>query len=75
VLLIALRSSSAINTEIAVMKVNNELKTLDVFNIDVISYLFLPRIINGVVSVVLLSSLFSILALLSGLLFSNLILG
>jgi len=75
VLLIALRSSSAINTEIAVMKVNNELKTLDVFNIDVISYLFLPRIINGVVSVVLLSSLFSILALLSGLLFSNLIFG
>ena len=75
VLLIALRSSSAINTEIAVMKVNNELKTLDVFNIDVINYLFLPRIINGVVSVVLLSSLFSILALTSGLVFSNLIFG
>ncbi len=75
VLLIALRSSSAINTEIAVMKVNNELKTLDVFNIDVIDYLFLPRIINGVVSVVMLSSLFSILALSSGMLFSNLIFG
>jgi phospholipid/cholesterol/gamma-HCH transport system permease protein len=75
VLLIALRSSSAINTEIAVMKVNNELKTLEVFNIDVINYLFLPRIINGVISVVLLSSLFSILALSSGLLFSNLIFG
>jgi phospholipid/cholesterol/gamma-HCH transport system permease protein len=75
VLLIALRSSSAINTEIAVMKVNNELKTLEVFNIDVINYLFLPRIINGVVSVLLLSSLFSILALSSGLLFSRLIFG
>ncbi len=75
VLLIALRSSSAINTEIAVMKVNNELKTLEVFNIDVINYLFLPRIINGVVSVVLLSSLFSILALTSGMLFSKLIFG
>lgn len=75
VLLIALRSSSAINTEIAVMKVNNELKTLEVFNIDIINYLFLPRIINGVVSVVLLSSLFSILALTSGFLFSKLIFG
>ena len=75
VLLIALRSSSAINTEIAVMKVNNELKTLEAFNIDVIEYLFLPRIINGVVSVVLLSGLFSILALTSGMLFSKLIFG
>jgi phospholipid/cholesterol/gamma-HCH transport system permease protein len=71
VLLIALRSSSAINTEIAVMKVNKELKTLEAFNIDVIDYLFLPRIINGILSVVLLSGLFSILALTSGMLFSR----
>jgi phospholipid/cholesterol/gamma-HCH transport system permease protein len=71
VLLIALRSSSAINAEIAVMKVNQELKTLDVFGIDVLDYLFLPRIINGILSVVCLSSLFSILALASGALFSR----
>lgn len=75
VLLIALRSSSAINAEIAVMKVNKELRILDTFNIDVIDYLFIPRIINGVVSVVLLSALFSILALASGMLFSKLIFG
>jgi phospholipid/cholesterol/gamma-HCH transport system permease protein len=75
VLLIALRSSSAINAEIAVMKVNKELNTLDKFNIDIINYLFLPRVINGVISVVLLSALFSILALSSGLLFSKLIFG
>jgi len=75
VVLIALRSSSAINTEIAVMKVNRELKTLEVFNIDIINYLFLPRIINGVISVVLLSGLFSIVVLTSGLLFSRIILG
>jgi phospholipid/cholesterol/gamma-HCH transport system permease protein len=75
VLLIALRSSSAINTEIAVMKVNKELDTLDKFNINVIDYLFLPRVINGVISVVLLSFLFSILALTSGLLFSKLMFG
>jgi phospholipid/cholesterol/gamma-HCH transport system permease protein len=71
VLLIALRSSSAINAEIAVMKVNRELKTLDVFRIDVLDYLFLPRIINGILSIVCLSSLFSILALASGAVFSR----
>jgi phospholipid/cholesterol/gamma-HCH transport system permease protein len=75
VLLIALRSGSAINTEIAVMKVSKELRTLEAFNIDVINYLFLPRIINGILSVVLLSGLFSIVVLLSGLLYSKIILG
>jgi phospholipid/cholesterol/gamma-HCH transport system permease protein len=74
-LLIALRSGSAINAEIAVMKVNQELKTLKVFNIDVIDYLFIPRIINGVLSVALLTSLFSVVVLVSGLLFSNIFFG
>jgi phospholipid/cholesterol/gamma-HCH transport system permease protein len=75
VLLIALRSSSAINAEIAVMKVNKELNTLDKFNIDAVDYLFLPRVINGVISVVLLSTFFSIMVLTSGLLFSKLLFG
>lgn len=75
VLLIALRSGSAINTEIAVMKVNNEMRTLEMFNIDDIIYLYLPRIINGIISIVLLSSLFSISLLLSGLLFSKIMFG
>jgi len=75
VLLIALRSSSAINAEIAVMKVNKELNTLDKFNIGTVDYLFLPRVINGVISVVLLSAFFSILVLTSGLLFSKLLFG
>jgi phospholipid/cholesterol/gamma-HCH transport system permease protein len=74
-LLIALRSGSAINAEIAVMKVNREMRTLEVFNIDVINYLFIPRIVNGVVSVALLSSLFSIVVVSSGLLFSNIFFG
>ncbi len=75
VLLLALRSSSAINTEIAVMKVNKELQTLETFNINLINYLFLPRIINGMVSTTLLSALFSIIVLTSGLVFANLLLG
>ncbi|MCE5282808.1 MAG: ABC transporter permease [Deltaproteobacteria bacterium] len=70
VLLIALRSSSAINAEIAVMKVNGELYTLEVFNIDRIHYLFIPRILSGMLSMVLLSGLFALVVLLMGLLVS-----
>jgi phospholipid/cholesterol/gamma-HCH transport system permease protein len=75
VLLIALRSSSAINTEIAVMKVSRELNTLDTFNIDLINYLFVPRILNGMLSMVLLSSLFSLVILAIGLFVSSAVFG
>ena len=75
VLLLTLRSGSAINTEIAVMKVNREIKTLEIFHIDVVDYLIVPRVINGVVSLVLLSSLFSIVLMFSGILFSKIIFG
>ncbi len=66
VLLIALRSGAAINTEIAVMKVSKELNTLKAFHIDIIEYLFLPRIIAGIISLVMLASLLSIIMLFSG---------
>lgn len=75
VLFITLRSASAINTEMAVMKVNGEITTLETFRIDVVDYLLVPRIINGVISLVLLSSLFSIVLMASGILFSWLIFG
>jgi phospholipid/cholesterol/gamma-HCH transport system permease protein len=75
VLFITLRSASAINTEMAVMKVNGEIRTLETFRIDVINYLLIPRMINGVVSLVLLSSLFSTVLIFSGTLFSRLIFG
>ena len=45
------------------------------FHIDVIDYLLVPRVINGIVSLVLLSSLFSVVLMFSGILFSNLIFG
>ncbi|MBN2254868.1 MAG: ABC transporter permease [Deltaproteobacteria bacterium] len=75
VLLLALRSSSAINTEIAVMKVNREIDTLTAFRIDADRYLFIPRIVNGMISLVLLNGLFSIILVTSGLIFSKLIFG
>ncbi|MEN6331459.1 MAG: ABC transporter permease [Smithella sp.] len=75
VFFITLRSSSAINAEMAVMKVDGEIKTLETFRIDVIDYLLIPRIINGVISLVLLSGLFSIVLMSSGIIFSWVIFG
>jgi len=75
VLLLALRSSSAMNAEIATMKVNRELHTLEMFDIDVIGYLFLPRVLSGVISLVLLSGIFSIVVLITGFICSSLIFG
>jgi len=69
-LLIALRSGTAINTEIAVMNVNKELNTLREYKIDLIDYLFLPRIISGIISVTSLSILFAIIMLNSGYIFT-----
>lgn len=65
-LLVSLRSGAAINTEIAVMNVNKELNTLRSYDIDLIDYLFLPRIISGIISVTSLSILFAIIMLVSG---------
>lgn len=69
-LLISLRSSTAVNTEIAVMNVNKELNTLRQYKIDLINYLFLPRIISGMISVTSLSILFAIIMLCSGYVFT-----
>ncbi len=69
-LLISLRSGTAINTEIAVMSVNKELNTLKEYDIDIIDYLFLPRIISGIISVTSLSILFALIMLSSGYLFT-----
>ncbi len=68
--LIALRSGAAVNTEIAVMQVSGELNALKEFNIGLIDYLFLPRIISGVISVVTLSLIFAMIMLVGGYLFS-----
>jgi len=69
-LLISLRSGTAINTEIAVMNVNKELNTLRSYGIDLIDYLFLPRIISGIISVTSLTVLFAIIMLSSGYLYT-----
>ena len=69
-LLVSIRSSTAINTEIAVMRVNRELNTLREYKISLIDYLFLPRIISGIISVTSLSVLFALIMLSSGYVFT-----
>jgi len=69
-LLISLRSGTAVNTEIAVMNVNEELNTLREYKINLINYLFLPRIISGIISVTSLSILFALIMLSSGYIFT-----
>ena len=63
-LFVALRSGSAINTEVALMQVNNELDALAHCKVPPMQFEFLPRLIGGVISVVTLAGLAGILALL-----------
>lgn len=74
-MLIALRSGAAVNAEIAVMQVSGELNTLKQFDIGLIDYLFLPRIISGMISSVALALLFAIIMLAGGYLFGFLYIG
>jgi len=62
-LFVALRSGSAINTEVALMKVNNELDALDHCRVPPLEFEFLPRVIGGVLSVLGMSLLAGILSM------------
>lgn len=63
-LFIALRSGSAMNTEVALMRVNNELDALAHCKVPPMQFEFLPRLIGGVVSVTALACLAGLFALL-----------
>ena len=65
-LFIALRSGSAINTEVALMRVNNELDALAHCKVPPMQFEFMPRLVGGVVSVVALAGLAGLLALMVG---------
>lgn len=69
IMLVALRSGAAINTEIAVMQVNGELHTLRAYRIDPVTYLFLPRIIGVMISTVLIAAGFTVIMFAGGYLF------
>jgi len=69
-LLISLRSGSAVATEIAVMNVNKELNFLEKYGIDLITYLYVPRVVSGMISMIILSVLFASTMVLSGSLYT-----
>ncbi|WP_223247216.1 ABC transporter permease [Sulfuriferula sp. AH1] len=63
VLFVALRSGAAINTEIALMHVNNEIVAFEHAQIDPARYEFMPRVVGGVLSVLALTGLSALSAL------------
>jgi len=63
VLFIALRSGAAINTEVALMNINNEIGALEAAGVDPMRFEFTPRVISGALSVYALTLLSSIVAL------------
>lgn len=63
VLLIALRSGSAINTEVALMRVHKELDALEHCQVSPMQFEFLPRLIGGIISMLTLAGLSALSAL------------
>lgn len=62
-LFVALRSSSAINTEVALMRIHGEIDALEASGVDTLRLEFMPRVIGGVVSVMALTAITSVVAL------------
>lgn len=62
-LFVGLRSGAAINTEVALMIVDNEMKALADTGVDPMRFEFIPRVIGGVISVLALTAAASGLAL------------
>jgi phospholipid/cholesterol/gamma-HCH transport system permease protein len=63
-LFVALRTGAAINTEVALMKIQNELGALEQIGIDPFKLELLPRVIGGTVSVLALTAVSIVAALL-----------
>lgn len=62
-LFIALRTGAAINTEVALMKIQNELDALQRIGIDPVRLELLPRVVGGTVSVLALTAVNIVVAL------------
>lgn len=63
---IILRTSTTLLVDIGMMKFNRELQTLETMNIDPYVYLYFPRILACIVSMVVLSIYFSFLSIIGG---------
>ena len=63
-LFVALRSGAAINTEVALMNITNEMQALEEAGVDPMQFEFIPRVIGGTISVFSLAAVSSGMALL-----------
>ncbi|MGE4319270.1 MAG: MlaE family ABC transporter permease [Deferribacterales bacterium] len=65
-ILLTLRTSTAVTAEIALMKMNREIDTLKSLSIDPFVYLYIPRILSGVICMSALSIIFVYISILGG---------
>ncbi|MBZ4642553.1 MAG: phospholipid/cholesterol/gamma-HCH transport system permease protein [Deferribacteres bacterium] len=66
VIMLALRSSTAVGAEIAVMNITGETRTLKMYKVDLTDYLYVPRVMAGLISMVCLSTFFTFFSLAGG---------
>jgi phospholipid/cholesterol/gamma-HCH transport system permease protein len=65
-ILLAARSCSAIASELALMRMNGELRSLDMMGIDLVHYLVVPRVVAMMLSATALTFYFALAAVLAG---------
>jgi phospholipid/cholesterol/gamma-HCH transport system permease protein len=65
-ILLTLRTATAVTAEIALMKMNREIETLKSLSIDPFVYLYVPRIVSGIVCLSALSIIFIYISILGG---------
>ena len=65
-ILLVLRTSTALLMEIGLMKYNRELVALEAMNIDPYRYVYFPRVLASVLSMVVLATYFSVLSIIGG---------
>jgi phospholipid/cholesterol/gamma-HCH transport system permease protein len=63
-LFVALRTGAAINTEVALMRIQNELGALERIGVDPLRLELLPRVVGGTISVLALTAVNTVVALL-----------
>jgi len=62
-LFVALRSGAAINTEVALMKIHNELEALELSGVDPVKFELIPRVVGGTISVLALTAVSIVISL------------
>lgn len=65
-ILLTLRSSTAVTAEIALMKMNREVETLKSLSINPFIYLYIPRILSGIVCMGALATIFVYISIIGG---------